>query len=183
MARATEALGSRHLLLLGLPGSGKSTIGPLVAARLGRPFVDLDAEIERREGRSVAEVFATSGEAQFRAMERAISDEMLASGVAPMVLSPGGGWIEDPANRARIGDHAFAVYLRVETAVAIRRMGPATEARPLLAGPDPEAKLTELLARREQFYLQSQYTVSTDSMTPEQAASSIVALAMAESRD
>lgn len=183
MARAAGALGSRHLVLLGLPGAGKSTIGPLVAAKLGRPHADLDAEIERREGRTVAEVFATAGEAHFRAAERALTAELLAPGATALVLSPGGGWIEDPANRARLGVHVAAVYLRVEPIAALRRMGEAAATRPLLAGPDPEAKLKELLARREAFYVQAQYTVSNDTMTPEQAASSIVALAMAELRD
>lgn len=183
MTRATGALGSRHLVLLGLPGAGKSTIGPLVAAKLGRGFVDLDREIERRAGQSVAEIFATAGEAHFRAAERALSAELLAPHATPTVLSPGGGWIEDPENRERLGTHAIAVYLRVEIEVALRRMGSSVVARPLLAGPDPAAMLRELLARREAFYLQAQYTVNNESMTADQAASSIVALAMTELRD
>lgn len=182
MARA-GALGSRHLVLLGLPGAGKSTIGPLVAATLGRRHVDLDAEVERREGRRVSEVFATSGEAHFRDLERALSAQLLAVDTPPLVLSVGGGWVEDPANRAHLGESAAAVYLRVSERVAVARMGLEITSRPLLVVPDPEAKLRELLVRREPFYLQAQYTVSSDWMTPEQAASSIVALAMAELRD
>jgi shikimate kinase len=178
-----RALGARHLVLLGLPGAGKSTVGPLVAAALGRRFIDLDTDIERREGRSVAAIFASSGEAAFRAAERAVTVELLAPGSAPIVLAPGGGWIEDAANRSRLGDDAAAVYLRVSEGVALARMGSGVGARPLLAGGDPAARLGELLRRREALYLQAEYTLSSDSMDPVEAASSIVALAMAERRD
>lgn len=167
----------RHLVLLGLPGAGKSTVGPVVARALGRVFVDLDQEIERREGRSVAMIFAADGERAFRALEREVTAELLAKGRPPIVLAPGGGWVEDPAHRALLGSVATAVYLRVSPAVAVARMGPATEARPLLAGGDAERKLSEVLGRREALYVQSQYTVSVDSMSPGEVASSIVALA------
>ena len=178
MARA-----ARQLVLLGLPGAGKSTVGPLVAKGLGRPFVDLDSEIERREGRSIARIFVESGETAFRVMERALSDELLAPGAAAIVCAPGGGWIEDPANRARLGGVADAVYLRVSTPVALSRMASGVAARPLLAGADPAKKLEEILSRREPLYLQSRHTVSVDSMSPGQVASSIVALASAELGD
>lgn len=167
----------RHLVLLGLPGAGKSTVGPLVARALGRGFVDLDHEIERRDGRSVAMIFAALGEGAFRALESEMTAELLAKGRPPIVLAPGGGWVEDPAHRALLGSVATAVYLRVSPAVAVARMGPATEVRPLLAGGDAERKLVEVLARREAMYVLSQHTVSVDSMTPSEVASSIVALA------
>ena len=175
--------GGAHLVLLGLPGAGKSTVGPLVAQALGRRYVDLDAEIERRAGRSVAAIFAADGEAAFRAQERAVTAELLTAGSDPLVLSPGGGWVEDPANRALLGVRAFAVYLRVSPAVALQRMGGAVADRPLLAGADPAAALSRILARREPFYLQSQHTVSVDSMPPDAVASSIVALARGHPRD
>jgi len=177
LAEPARALGARHLVLLGLPGAGKSTIGPLVARALGREFVDLDAAIEAREGRTVLEIFASAGEAAFRHAERALTAELLAPERPPLVLAPGGGWIEDLANRERLGEAAAAVYLRVSVAVALARMGGAVTSRPLLAGADPAVKLDELLRRRGPFYLQAEYTLSSDSMTPEAAASSIVALA------
>jgi len=177
------ARAARHLVLLGLPGAGKSTVGPLVAEGLQRPFVDLDSEIERREGRTIARIFAESGEAAFRELERRLSDELLADGTEALVCAPGGGWIEDPANRARLGRVADAVYLRVSTPVALYRMASSVTARPLLAGADPAKKLEEIRARREPLYLQSRHTVSVDSMTPGQVASSIVALASTELAD
>ena len=167
----------RHIVLLGLPGAGKSTVGPLVARALGRVFVDLDQEIERREGRRVAMIFAAGGESAFRVLEREVTAELLAPVRPPIVLAPGGGWVEDPANRALIGSVATGVYLRVSPAIAVERMGAATEARPLLAGGDAVRKLSEVLVRREAMYVQSQYTVSVDLMTPGEVATSIVALA------
>lgn len=172
-----------HLVLLGLPGAGKSTVGPLVAKALGRAFVDLDHEIERRVGLSVGAIFAERGEAAFRRLEREATADLLAPASSPIVLAPGGGWVEDASNRALLGPRAVAVYLRVDPAVAIARMGGATETRPLLAGGDPAEKLAGILARREALYMQSQHTVSVDSMTPEQVASSIVALASSDFAD
>lgn len=173
----------RHLVMLGLPGAGKSTIGPLVASALGRRYVDLDEAIESASGASVAEIFARDGEGGFRALERALTVSLLAAGGPPIVLSAGGGWVEDPENRAWLGRTADAVYVRVSAEVALSRMGAAVAARPLLAGVDPAARLGELLARREPYYLQARYTVSNDSMSPSAAASSIVALARAERPD
>lgn len=172
-----------HLVLLGLPGAGKSTVGPLVARALEREFVDLDAEIERREGRSVGAIFADRGEQAFRALEGLLTAEFLDPEGPPVVLAPGGGWVEDPTNREWLGRGAVAVYIRVSPAVALARMGPAAETRPLLAGGDAERKLAAILARRESLYMQSRHTVSAEMMTPVEVASSIVALASIEFAD
>ena len=173
----------RHLVLLGPPGAGKSTIGPLVADALGRRFVDLDAEIARRSGRSVMAIVAAEGEGAFRALERRLSADLLRSDGPLLVLAPGGGWVEDAENRALLGARADGIYLQVSVAVALARMGASVETRPLLAGGDPAQKLGELIRRREAFYLQARYTVSNESMSPSEAASSIVALATAERPD
>lgn len=170
-------------MLLGLPGAGKSTVGPLVADAIGRPFVDLDAEIEARDGRTIARIFAESGEPFFRDLERRLTVEFTAADAPPAVIAPGGGWVESAANRALFGGVAAAVYLRVSPEVALARMGAAVEARPLLAGPEPARKLADLLARREPLYLQSNHTVSVDSLSPAEVASSIVALASDLGRD
>lgn len=158
-------------------------MGPLVARTLDREFVDLDAEIERREGRSIGAIFAEQGEPAFRALERRLTAELLAPAGSPVVLAPGGGWVEDASNREWLGRGAVAVYLRVAPAVAMARMGPATETRPLLAGGDAERKLEAILARRESLYVQSKHTVSAETMTPAEVASSIVALASIEFAD
>ena len=168
----------RHIVLLGLPGAGKSTIGPLVARRMGRRYVDLDDLIQSAAGKQVGRIFAEDGEAPFREMEHALGRRLLTDDRRPVVLSPGGGWVEDPANRALLGQSVLSVYLRVDPDVALARMGEAVETRPLLAGPHPLQKVRELLARRETFYLQAQHTVNNGTMSPDEAASYIVALAL-----
>lgn len=168
-------MSARRLVLVGLPGSGKSTVGPLVAAQLGWEFVDLDAEIVRRAGQSIAGIFAREGESGFRERERLASAALADRG--PLVLAPGGGWILDPDNSRRIGGVTELVYLEVSPQVAATRMGEAAADRPLLAGSDATARLNELLQQRELRYLQSSHTVSTNLLRPEQVAALIVALA------
>src|SRR5262245_7005502 len=83
-----------HVILVGLPGSGKSTVGAAVADKLSRGFLDIDVEIERREGRSVSQIFAERGEPYFRQMELAITEELAMMG--NMIVAPGGGWVTSP---------------------------------------------------------------------------------------
>jgi shikimate kinase len=175
--------GPRSLVLVGLPGAGKSTVGALVAARLGWPCIDLDQVIERRAGRTITELFAQEGEAAFRAWERRLTAEVAPADGAPVVLVPGGGWIEDPDHRARFGVSLQAVYLAVDPAVAVHRMGATIADRPLLRGPDAEGAVRELLRRRESLYLQSNHTVSTDSIGADAVAALIVALALGQRPD
>lgn len=149
-----------HLVLTGLPGSGKSTVGQLVAARLGWPFLDFDVEIERREGLGVPQLFAERGEAGFRALEAGLTRELAAAG--GMVLAPGGGWIADPANVALLRPPACIVYLRVTPETALRRMGEQRATRPLLQHPDPIANLRALLARRAAAYEAADHVVDAE---------------------
>ena len=172
----------RVILLVGLPGAGKSTVGPIVAARLGRPFVDLDRVIEAQAGRTVAAIFTSEGEPGFRARERAAS-RALGRAEHPLVLAPGGGWIEDPANLQGLGAGVLTVYLRVSVPVAMARLARSHELRPLLGGPEPAIRLEELLLRREGLYLQADHTISVDSLTPDEVATSIVAIASGSTSD
>ena len=181
----------RVIVLVGLPGAGKSTVGPLVAERLGYRFIDLDRAIAVRAGRSVESIFAEEGEEGFRARERAETRSLAAAAKAPheaaeglgLVLAPGGGWIEDHANREALGVQVLTVYLRVSVSVAMARLAHSGEVRPLLGGPDPAFRLEELRHRREGLYLQSDHTISVDSMTPGEVALSIVGIAMGSTRD
>jgi shikimate kinase len=141
-----------HLILVGLPGSGKTSVGRAVAARLGRQFLDFDEEIERREGQSVARIFAERGEAYFREIERALTEEMRLAG-AGMVLAPGGGWITIPGVVGLLRPPGTVIYLAARPETALERMGPLQSRRPLLADPDPLAALKRLLERRERLYL------------------------------
>jgi len=165
-----------HLVLVGIPGAGKSTVGRELAAQLQWPFVDLDADIEAREGMRVSEIFARRGEAHFRALEREATVR-LAAREHPAVVAPGGGWIVVPGLVELLRPPACLIWLRVTPARALERLGEGVATRPLLAGPDPLGALTAILTAREAFYLQADHTVSVELVTPSAAVRDILALA------
>jgi shikimate kinase len=167
--------GAGVLVLVGLPGAGKSTVGPLVAERLGWHFVDLDHEIEKTQARPVAEIFAQDGETAFRALEHEAT--LRCRDLGGLVLAPGGGWMLAQRNREVFGERAVTVYLRVSPNVAIDRLRAEVSTRPLLAGPDPLGALRGLLEAREAIYLQANHVLAVDSMAPGPIADTIVALA------
>jgi shikimate kinase len=139
----------RPVVLVGLMGSGKSTIGKKVASTLGVAFVDADAEIERRAGRSIAEIFATEGEPTFRSLEAALIAELVDADT-PGVVATGGGAVLDPVTRAVLAERATVIWLRASPAVLVHRIAP-DGSRPLL-GDDPREALVRLVADREPLY-------------------------------
>lgn len=149
-----------HLVLVGLAGAGKSTVGQLLADALGRPFLDLDVEITRRCGMTIPELFGQRGEASFRELETSLTRELAQTG--GMVLAPGGGWILSDENRALLCPQARMIYLKISPEVAIHRMGAATAGRPLLNRPDPRGELEKLLESRRSLYERADITVSVD---------------------
>jgi shikimate kinase len=138
-----------HLVLVGLMGAGKTTVGRQCAQQLSRDFVDTDDVVARLAGVPVAEVFATKGEAKFRALEREAVADVCAS-PAPLVIACGGGTVVDPDNRRRLGRAGFVVWLRAPVDVLARRVGEGAD-RPLLEG-NPPASLARLLTLREPAY-------------------------------
>ncbi len=164
-----------HIVLVGLPGSGKSTVGPLLATALGRPFLDFDAEIGRRVGISIYQLFAERGEAVFRSLERALTEELRAR--EPMVLAPGGGWVTQPGTVALLRPPGRLVYLRSTAAATLARMGEGVAGRPLLAASDPLRELESLLAIRRPLYEAADLVVDVDSLDPQRVTTEIVALA------
>lgn len=173
------ALRSRpgHLVLVGLPGAGKSTVGRLVAAALDKPFVDFDVELERREGLSVAALFATRGEVGFRRLEVALTAEL--AGSAASVLSPGGGWITNPGVLALVRPPGHIIHLRISPAGALKRLGSARASRPLLMESDPAAVLQRLWASREALYHLADGEVDTEVVDSKHVAAKVVLLARA----
>ncbi len=148
-----------HVVLVGAPGSGKSTVGRLLADRLGLPFRDVDAEIEGRVGKPVSEIFADDGEAVFRALEESTTAELLRQ---PGVLSLGGGAVLSPVTRSALRGHRV-VWLQVGAPNAAKRVG-LTEARPLLLG-NVRGTLIRLLAQRTPLYAEvATETVNTDEL-------------------
>jgi len=144
-----------RLYLIGMPGAGKTTLGRALATAFELPFHDLDEEIVRREGRSVADLFGTEGEAYFRRREAEVLRELLAE--APrLVLATGGGTPCFHQNLEVLLETGMTLYLAVPVEELVRRLQHAAAARPLLAQlPDSvalEARLRETLAARQQFY-------------------------------
>lgn len=167
---------SPHLVLVGLPGAGKTVCGELLAARLGRPFVDLDREIERLAGRSVTAIFDQLGEAAFRDLETKATQAL--GTLPPAIVAPGGGWIERPANREIARDACRLVYLRVSPGTALRRLGDQTASRPLLAGGDPAANIATIFDRRGPLYMTADAELDTEVLSPEEVVDRLVLLAL-----
>ncbi len=164
-----------HLILVGLPGSGKTTVGEAVAERLGRTFLDLDQEIERREGRSISEIFGEKGEPYFRQREEELTAELTL--VGNMVIAPGGGWVVNPRNIAKVRPPGKLVYLRVSADAAFKRLGPLGGMRPLLSRPDPRSELERLLQERRAAYESADAVVDTELYTLQRVIEMVVRLA------
>ncbi len=154
----------RPIVLVGLMGAGKSAIGRRLAARLGLPFRDADAEIELAAGRSIAEIFARYGEPAFRDGERRVIRRLLTG--PPLVLATGGGAFMDAETRGVIREGATSLWLRCELPVLVRRVSGRTH-RPLLHGHDPAEVLTRLMAQRHPTYAEADIVVDCGDENPE----------------
>jgi shikimate kinase len=168
------------VILTGFMGTGKTSVGECLAARLGVPFVDTDRLVEAEAGRSVAAIFAEAGEAAFRAAERRAIDTALA--VPKAVVAAGGGAIVDAANLALLRAAAPIVCLTARPAVIWRRVRAAGPTRPLLATDDPEARIAMLLAERAAAYAQADLTVDTSERSPEELADVLIDFVRARPR-
>jgi shikimate kinase len=166
-----------HLILVGLPGAGKSTVGSVLARALGRSFLDFDAEIARREGMTISEIFATKGEPVFRHLEHGLTEELKDHG--GMVLAPGGGWVARPDTVAIIRPPSRMVYLRIRPRTAINRMGRSVAGRPLLSRPNPVGELERLLSERRTAYESADYVVDVERVAISEVVRRIVAAVQA----
>jgi shikimate kinase len=164
----------KHVVLIGLPGSGKTTVGRLVADKLQAGFVDIDSILIRKEGKEINLIFAEKGEPAFREMERKEVETALTH--QPSVIAPGGGWAAQPGALDGAKSQAFVIYLKTRPGIAAGRAAPSGT-RPVLMGDDPEAQMRDLLATREPLYRQANATVMTEGKTAEQIAAEVVRLA------
>jgi shikimate kinase len=164
----------QHIVLIGLPGSGKTTIGRLVADALQAPCQDIDAIITRKEGRPIAMIFAERGEDAFRQLERQEVEAALTG--PPAVIVPGGGWAAQPDALAMVQGRALLVYLKTRPSTAAARAAPQGN-RPTLMGEDPQLQMRQLLQQREPFYVKADVQVETDGRTAAKVADEVVELA------
>ncbi len=146
------------LVLVGLMGAGKSTVGRRLAARLRLDFVDADDEIEAAAGLSIAEIFERYGEAQFRDGERRVLSRLIEEGRG--VIATGGGAFIDPHTRATILDQAVAIWLDADIEILADRVS-RRNTRPLLAGKDPAIVLRELAEVRNPIYAEAHLHISS----------------------
>lgn len=151
------ALSGRAIVLVGMMGSGKSSVGRRLAGRLGLPFVDADTEIETAAGMTIPEIFAQRGEAEFRDGERRVISRILTTR-APLVLATGGGAFMNAETRDRVKELGISVWLKAEPDVLMRRVRKRSN-RPLLQTADPEATLRRMLAEREPVYALADLTI------------------------
>ncbi len=153
-----QRLGALSIVLVGMMGSGKSTVGSRLAARLALPFVDADHEIEVAAGMSIPDIFASRGEAEFRAGEQRVIARLLTQG--PQVLATGGGAFMNADTRARIAERGVSIWLKADPDTLMRRVRKRGN-RPLLQTSDPDATLRALLAEREPVYALADLTVTS----------------------
>jgi shikimate kinase len=152
-------LGDRSIVLIGMMGVGKSSIGRRLGSRLGVPFVDGDTEIEQAAGMSIADIFARHGEAAFRSGEARVIARLLNGG--PQVLATGGGAVMNEATRALIKERGVSIWLSAELDLLLRRISKRKAERPILQTDDPAATLRDLLTTRQPIYAQADITVQS----------------------
>lgn len=157
-AARAENMPLRSLVLVGLMGAGKSSVGKRLAMRLGLPFFDADAEIEKAAGASIPDIFAEHGEAAFRDGERRVIARLLEQ--SPIVLATGGGAFMNDETRARIRERGLSIWLKAELDVLVKRCARRGN-RPLLQQGDPRSVLARLMEQRYPVYAESDLTVLT----------------------
>ncbi|MDI7862581.1 shikimate kinase [Rhizobiaceae bacterium n13] len=170
--RARVALGSRNLILVGLMGAGKSAIGRMTASRLGIPFIDTDAEIERVSRMTISELFAAYGEEEFRALETRVIKRLLKSG--PRVVSTGGGAFINERTRRQIKRGGLSIWLRAELDILWERVN-KRDTRPLLKTENPRQTLENLMNARYPVYADADLTVQSRDVRKEVIVNEVLA--------
>ncbi len=162
--RITTGIGRRSIVLVGLMGCGKTSVGRKLAQRLSLPFVDADEEIERAANKTIPEIFAEHGEPYFRDGERRVIARLLRAG--PQVLATGGGAFMSQETRVAIGGAGVSVWLRAELPLLMRRVARRSN-RPLLKSPDPEGTMRRFIEVRYPVYALADITVDSREVTHE----------------
>jgi shikimate kinase len=163
-AAVNSRLGPRAIVLVGLMGAGKTSVGKRIAAKLHLPFIDADAEIEKAADATIPEIFAQHGEAYFRDGERRVIKRLLDG--TPKVLATGGGAFMNDETRAAILEGAVSIWLRAELDVLMARVRKRAN-RPLLQTPDPEGTMRRLMAERDPVYAAANIHILSRDVTHE----------------
>jgi shikimate kinase len=172
---ASSAASPRHVVLVGMMGSGKSTVGPLLATRLGRRYVDSDRAIEEQTGSTVGELFAERNEDEFRRIEHGVLAGALRDAV-PSVIGPGGGVVTRTEGRDALRAGPFVVWLRARPETIAERVGEGW-GRPLLEGTDVFDTVTRLVRERAPLYEEvADAIVDVDGLTPDAVADKVQVL-------
>jgi shikimate kinase len=166
-----QRLGARSVVLVGMPGSGKTSVGRRLAQRLELSFVDADTEIEKAADMPIADIFAKHGEPYFRAGEAKVIARILESG--PRIVATGGGAFMNPDTRAKIRTQGISVWLKADFTVLLRRIKRKND-RPLFMNGDPEAILKRLLAEREPVFAEADIVVVSQDSPHETTMEAIV---------
>ncbi len=174
--RARAALGSRNLVLVGLMGAGKSSVGRIVATQLGLPFVDTDAEIERVSRMTITELFAAYGEEEFRALEARVMKRLLKGG--PRVVSTGGGAFINDRTRRHIKRGGLSIWLKADLDVLWERVN-KRDTRPLLKTENPKQTLENLMNARYPVYAEADLTVLSRDVNKDVIAKEVLAAIVA----
>jgi shikimate kinase len=171
-AGITTALGGRSIVLVGMMGAGKSTIGRRLAARLRLPFLDADAEIEAAAGMPISDIFETHGEPHFRDGEARVIARLLEAG--PSVLATGGGAFMREETRSRIRDKAVSIWLKADADTILKRVRRRAD-RPLLQTPDPAATIGRLIDQRHPVYQLADITIASREVLHEKIVEECIA--------
>jgi shikimate kinase len=149
-----------NVILIGLPGSGKTTIGRAAAKALNWPFIDFDTEIERKAHATIAQIFERHGEAYFRKLEQELTRELATS--RKTMMSTGGGWVTNTESVALLRRGGHIIYLRATPARIVERLAGGRVRRPLLEVPDPLGTLERLYEERRALYEQADHVIDTE---------------------
>ena len=171
-AGIAAALGARSVVLVGMMGAGKSTIGRRLAARLRLPFLDADAEIETAAGMSIPDIFETHGEPYFRDGEARVIARLLEAG--PAVLATGGGAFMREETRSRIRDRAVSIWLKADADTILKRVKRRAD-RPLLQTADPAATIGRLIEERHPVYQLADITIASREVLHEKIVEECIA--------
>jgi shikimate kinase len=158
-SRLRELLAGRHLVLVGLMGAGKTSVGKRLAQKLGLGFIDADHAIEESAQMPIPEIFRLRGEAEFRSGERRVIARLLSE--PQRVIATGGGAYIDEETQVRIRERGVTLWLKAELPVLMKRVQRRQD-RPLLQTPDPEATMRELMTKRYPIYARADVTVLSD---------------------